>query len=73
MGNGQEVAKNSCVDIQGNSSVMFDNFEDDIYFQESEFSYAFKSSKSDSTVGVVLVPIASLSKCISQINDMVAA
>mgnify|MGYP003385686937 FL=1 len=69
---GQEVAKKACVDIKGNNSVMFDAFEDDVYFQESLCTYAFKSSHSESTLAAVLVPLSSLSSCSNQIMAMTA-
>jgi hypothetical protein len=72
MESGQEVPKLGCVDITGNNSVMFDAFEDDVYFQESLCTYAFKSSNSESTLAGVLVPVKELSKCITQIQAMTA-
>jgi hypothetical protein len=69
---GQEVAKKTCVDITGNNSVMFDSFEDDIYFQESLCSYAFKISTAEATLAGLLVPMSSLPKCITHIKAMTA-
>lgn len=72
MEKGLEVAKNTCVDIAGNNAVLFDSFEDDIYFQESVLSYAFKSSHSESTVAFLLVPVSALPSCVSQISALTA-
>jgi hypothetical protein len=73
MEKGQEVAKKTCVDITGNSSVLFDSFEDDVYFQESLAAYAFKATNSESTLAAVVLPVSSLPSCIKQIQEMTAA
>jgi len=72
MEKGQEVAKLSCVDITGNNTVIFDSFEDDIYFQESVCTYAFNGSKSERTLACVLVKVDSLPSCVSQLQAMTA-
>lgn len=73
MESGQEVAKKTCVDIKGNNSVLFDSFEDDVYFQESLCAYAFKSANSENTLAALLVPMSSLISCVSQIQALTAA
>jgi protein BCP1 len=59
-------------DITSDSSVMFDNFEDEIYFQESLASVMFKPTCAGggATFGAAIVPVSSLPLVISSLQTM---
>lgn len=59
-------------DITSDSSVIFDNFEDEIYFQESLASVIFKPTCAGGgvTFGAALVPVSSLPLVVSSLQTM---
>ena len=58
-------------DITSDSSIMFDHFEDEIYFQESLASVFFRPRCADTTYAAALVPVSSLDSCVENIKMLV--
>ena len=59
-------------DVTGDSSsLLFDHFEDEIYFQESLASVFFKPRCADTTYVAALVPVSSLDSCVKNIKKLV--
>ena len=52
------------------SSLLYDHFEDEIYFQESLASIFFKPRCADTTFAAALVPVSSLSACVEGIKKL---
>lgn len=74
--NSSQLKKGTCRNITGSSSaVIFNNFEDDIFFSYSNCVIQFQPSKitseSNSTVCVFLLPLNILSKCIDDIRLLI--
>lgn len=67
--NGQEAQS---PDITGDSSLLFDYFEDEIYFQESLASIMFKPKCAGVTFAVALVPLSSIDSCIESLKNMLS-
>ncbi len=69
---GEGYKYSNCSDITGqSSSVMFHNFEDDIYFQEALCSYLFKWDENNSYFVVMLLQLDSLNRIVEGIQMMV--
>ena len=58
-------------DVTSDSSILFDHFEDEIYFQESLASVFFKPRCADTTYAAALIPVSSLSSCVENIKMLV--
>ena len=58
------------VDVTGDSSILFEHFEDEIYCQESLASVIFSPKCADTTVIAALIPISSLSTCSKNLRVM---
>ena len=57
--------------VTGNSSLMFESFEDEPYFQQSDHSVRFKSAAMPAhSIVVCAVPIAALDKCLVEIDKL---
>jgi hypothetical protein len=77
-GTGSSKAQSSqSVDITGDSSMLFDNFEDEIFCQESVATVYFRPSNAGSSqnsgIAAALLPVSSLSTCIREIKKMIAS
>lgn len=60
------------VDITGRTSVVFDNFEDDIFHQRSVLSIVFRSSFSSRPLAAFFVPVNQLQSCVDEIKTLTA-
>jgi hypothetical protein len=58
-------------DVTGMSTVLFDNFEDDVFFQQAQGALAWQPSVSKQTIVAALVPINKLNTCLSMIDDLI--
>jgi hypothetical protein len=65
--------KGSIQDITGSTAVIFDNFEDEIYFQESSLAFYFQPSSTHISLPLcaMLVPVSSLEKCVREIQKLI--
>ncbi len=69
--------KNGAVEVTGSSSLLFDSFEDEIYFNESLASVLFKlENVGEGSSGLCvasLVPVTSLEICNKSIETLVSS
>lgn len=59
------------LDVLGNSGVLFEYFEDEIFAQNATSAYLFKSKSSATSLVAAIVPIASLKKCVNTICELI--
>ena len=57
-------------DITHRSSILLDNFDDDIFLQESVAAMLYKPSHSRVHLVAMLLPTASITSCIQQISNL---
>ncbi len=69
------MKKGTCLNITGSSSIMMNNFEDDIFAAHSicTIQIQFSSSPSPSPVCLILLPIDKLERCYEEIRQLVPA
>mmetsp|Transcript_8879 Transcript_8879/g.13309 ORF Transcript_8879/g.13309 Transcript_8879/m.13309 type:complete len:312 (+) Transcript_8879:71-1006(+) len=67
----QQIKQGSCVSVTGSSSLVFSNFEDDIFFEEAVCAVLMRPTMSSKQVCVMLIPLASMPGCISKIGSLV--
>ena len=75
---GEAEGGGGVVDVTGNASLLFDDFEDEMYAQNAVASVMFRpvsSSKSSGGAGfsltASLIPVSALPRCVSAINSLV--
>ena len=57
--------------VTGNSGLMFESFEDEPYFQQSDHSVRFKSVAMPAhSIVACVVPITALDACLREIDGM---
>jgi len=66
-----DLSGSAVVDVSGNPSLLFHNFEDEAYFQEAISTVLFKPRQSEHTLCASLIPVASLRKCSFEITKLV--
>jgi hypothetical protein len=67
------VVNKTAVDVTGNSTLLFDYFEDEIYHQRASLSLLFKSTITKNSLTLAaLVPVKSLKSCVKDIQDLLA-
>lgn len=59
------------IDILGNSGVLFEYFEDEIFAQNAISAFLFRSKSSTTSLVAAIVPIASLKKCVNAICELI--
>ena len=67
------LGKERSIDITGNSSILFDYFEDEIYHQRSSFSVIFKSACVGKSLAALVVPVACLNLCLADIDKLLVS
>ena len=55
------------VDVTGNSGLLFEYFEDEIFAENAVYSFLFRTKSSATPLVAAIVPIASLKKCVNMI------
>lgn len=55
------------VDVMGNSGLLFEYFEDEIFAENAIHSFLFRAKSSATPLVAAIVPIASLKKCVNTI------
>ena len=59
-------------DVTGTSSIIFDYFEDDIYFEEASAAYYYKPAGHTTTgIAAMVLPLASFKTCVNKIMKLV--
>lgn len=69
---GASAAGGRAIEVTGSSHLMFDYFEDDIYFQQATCVFHFTTSRSPHALAAMLLPLAKLKKCVDDIKALIA-
>ena len=59
------------VDVMGNSGLLFEYFEDEIFVDAALHAFLFRSKSSAMPLVAAVVPIASLKKCVNTICSLI--
>ena len=65
-----KIHAGGCVDICGSSSVLFDNFEDETFFEECTAAVMYQTKGLKKTVAAILFPVSKLTKCTQALHEM---
>ena len=65
--------KGGLQDVTGSTAVIFDNFEDEFYFQEATCAFYFQPSSTHISLPMcaMLIPVSSLGKCVREIYKLI--
>lgn len=58
-------------DVTGSSEVLFDYFEDDVYFEEASACYFYRPAATSTGIAAILLPVSSFKSCANKIMKMV--
>ena len=67
----ENIAKGSAIDITGRSSVMYENFEDEVYAQHAEVTVLVRPQAFASAMAVSIVSVKKLQTIFREIGNMV--
>ena len=60
-------------DVTGSSQIMFDYFEDEVYFAQASACYLYHPVSTYSGIAALLLPVASFKICVNDIMKMIPA
>jgi hypothetical protein len=58
------------IDITGSSSLLFDYFEDEIFFEEATSAALYRTEGLNKTIAAILIPLSSMKKCAEKLSSM---
>ena len=67
LGAGGKLLEGQAIDVLGNSSLLFEYFEDEIFAQDALTAFVFKPKSSATPLIAAIIPITSLKKCVNAI------
>ena len=69
--NSKLLSEGDCIDILGSSSVLFDNFEDETFFENCTSAILYNSQGLKRSLAAMLLPLSKVSKCFQALDDMI--
>jgi hypothetical protein len=69
-GSKQKIPTGGCIDVAGSSALLFNNFEDETFFEESTAAVLYQSQGIKMPMVAMLFPLSKLAKCVQTLHDM---